>query len=123
MVNLLPQRTGCPAADLDTETGRKTNPGYKNLSLPQKSEAAPLTVTEEPSPFFEPLIRSFVLGLSSGALCELVHVSSKASACNDTSDGQPRVRTPRPRNCSRMDAYRYKPFSWKLNFPVPSPCA
>jgi len=33
----------------------------------------------EPSPFFEPLVRSFVLGLGFGALCESAHVAFKVS--------------------------------------------
>jgi len=31
----------------------------------------------EPSPFFEPLVRSFVLGLGAGAICEAGHVAFK----------------------------------------------
>ena len=33
---------------------------------------------EDPTPFFEPLLRSFILGLGAGALFETLHVATKA---------------------------------------------
>jgi len=37
-------------------------------------------VDEDPSPFFEPLLRSFLLGLGAGALFEALHVCMKVRA-------------------------------------------
>lgn len=39
----------------------------------------------DPTPFFEPLLRSFVLGLGTGALFEATHVSWKVCAVGCTS--------------------------------------
>ncbi len=35
---------------------------------------------DDPTPFFEPLLRSFLLGLSAGALFESAHVALKVRA-------------------------------------------
>ena len=39
-----------------------------------------MQVEEDPSPFFEPLLRSFLLGLGAGALFESLHVCLKVRA-------------------------------------------
>ena len=55
---------------------------------------------EDPSPFFEPLLRSFLLGLGAGAIFESLHVCMKV---------RPRVAAATPRR--RLAVCQYSWFS------------